>query len=83
MYFCLWIGFLVIRGVWFWYRIIFIYDIGVNIGFNRIVSGSFIVFGGVWSDGGVILVVWGSLMVVVEIYDLSDYFFFFIVNIVL
>lgn len=72
-YLCPWTGPPVTRGAWFWRWITLIHDIGVNTGLNRTVSGSLTVSGGVWSDGGVTLVVWGPLMVVVETYDLSDY----------
>lgn len=72
-YLCPWTCPPVTRGARFWCRITLIHDIGVNTGLYRTVSGSLTASGGVWSDGGVTLVIWGPLMVVVETYDLSDY----------
>lgn len=62
----------VTRGAQFRRRITLIHDIGVNIGLYGTVS-SLTTSAGVWSDGGVTLVVRGPLVVVVKTYDLSNY----------
>lgn len=72
LYLSPWTGPPVTRGVRFCRRITLIHDIGVNTGLYGTVS-SLTTSGGVWSDGGVTLVVRGPLVVVVETYDLADY----------